>query len=261
MTATLEVQGLSKRFGGVRALVDFGIELAAGEVRGLIGPNGSGKSTTMHLISGFLHADAGTIRLGGRPVNRLSPQRRAALGLGRTFQSPNLFPGLTVLENVLAGCHAVDRRGTHILDVYARPRSSRESLETMTARSMSALESIGLADRAHELAVLLAYGEQKLLGVARALVSDPTVILMDEPLAGLGPTEAERLLRIVDELRQTGRTVLLAEHDVPVVMSVCDRITVLNFGVTIAEGTPDEVQRHPEVLDAYLGREEPDGAG
>ena len=255
MTSTLEVHGLSKHFGGVRAVVDFGVALAGGEVRGLIGPNGSGKSTTMHLISGYLRADAGVIRLETRVIDRLPAERRAALGLGRTFQAPNLFPGLTVLENVLAGSHAVNRRGTRIFDVYLRPRSSRLVLEEMTERSMAALDRLGLADRAGELAGLLPYGEQKLLGLARALVAEPHVLLMDEPLAGLGPAEAERLLGIVGELREAGRTILLAEHDVPAVMRTCDRISVLNFGVTIAEGSPEEIQRHPEVLDAYLGRE------
>jgi ABC-type branched-subunit amino acid transport system ATPase component len=258
LTTTLEVQRLSKHFGGVRAVIDFEVTLAAGEVRGLIGPNGSGKSTTMHLISGYLRPDSGTIRLNSKVVDRLSVQDRAALGLGRTFQFPNVFPRLTVLENVLAGCHAVDRRGTRILDVYFRPRSSRTTLEAMKARSMATLDRVGLSHRAGELAVLLAYGEQKLLAVARALVAEPSMLLMDEPLAGLARSEAERLLGILGDLRRGGCTILLAEHDVPAVMGICDRITVLDFGATIAEGTPEEILRHPEVLDAYLGREELD---
>lgn len=256
MSATLEATGLSKRFGAVAAVDGLDVALAPGEIRGLIGPNGSGKSTTMHLISGYLRPDAGTIRLNGQVLNRLAVHRRAALGLGRTFQTPAVFLQLSVLDNVLVGCHAVDRVGTRVGDLFFRPWASKRVFNSLLERSASTLDSVGLGDRMADRAEDLSYGQQKLLGLAQALVSDPRVLLMDEPLAGLGSVEMDRVIAIVKDLRLKGGSVLFAEHNVPEVMQLCDRITVLNFGTRIAEGTPGEIQRHPEVLDAYLGRED-----
>jgi ABC-type branched-subunit amino acid transport system ATPase component len=261
VTAALEASNISKRFGGVRAVAGLDLRLDPGEVRGLIGPNGSGKSTTMHLISGYLSPDTGRIMLHGRPVGRIAVHRRAALGLGRTFQGPTGFPELTVLDNVLAGCHAVDRRGTRLADVFLRPASSRRVLLTQLERCEATLTLVGLEARAHDLAGHLTYAQQKVLDVARALVAEPRVLLMDEPLAGLGPAETMRLTAVVSDLRSRGCSVLLAEHNVAAVMDLSDRISVLNFGAKIAEGTPEEIQRHPEVLDAYLGREDGDAQG
>jgi branched-chain amino acid transport system permease protein len=234
----LEVKGLAKHFGGLRAVDDIDLAVAAGSVHALIGPNGSGKTTTLNLLSGIYRPTAGSIRLGGRDVAGLAPHLLAAAGIGRTFQNIRLFHSLTAFENVLIGSF---RAGSG-LDAQAR----RE-------RAMAALGFVDMAARAHDLVSGLPYGHQRLVEIARALAANPTLLLLDEPAAGLNLTEKQNLVALLRRLRGHGLTIFLIEHDMDLVEQVSDRITVLNFGRRIADGTPAEVLRHPDVVAAYLG--------
>lgn len=234
----LEVKGLAKHFGGLRAVDGIDLAVAAGSVHALIGPNGSGKTTTLNLLSGIYRPTAGSIRLGGRDVAGLAPHLLAAAGIGRTFQNIRLFHSLTAFENVLIGSF---REGSG-LDAPAR----RE-------RAMAALGFVGMVARAHDVVAGLPYGHQRLVEIARALAANPTLLLLDEPAAGLNLTEKQNLVALLRRLRGHGLTIFLIEHDMDLVEQVSDRITVLNFGRRIADGTPAEVLRHPDVVAAYLG--------
>lgn len=254
MTTVLTVDSLRKRFGGVTAVDGLSFDLPAGQICGLIGPNGSGKSTTLHLLSGFIRPNGGSIALFEQRADRLSVQQRAGLGMGRTFQSPKIFQELTVLENVLTGCHSITMAGRRLFDVVFRPGLCRRTDMELRDRSMGALERAGLAEHAGRLAKDLAYGEQKLLDLARALVFEPKLLLLDEPAAGLSRDLVDRLTGILQHLKGSGTTVLFAEHNMKLVMGLCDRIVVLNFGQLIADGTPETIRSNPEVIRAYLGQ-------
>jgi branched-chain amino acid transport system ATP-binding protein len=247
----LRVEGLSRRFGGVYAVRDVGFHVERGELRGLIGPNGAGKSTLFHLIAGQLRADAGRVLLCDRPIERLRPEQRAARGIAIVYQGDRIFRGMTVRENVMVGAHGKARHG--FFEAALRlPRCRREELEIRT-RADALLDRVGLGDLAERPAESLPIGQQRAMQLARALAAEPDVLLLDEPAAGLRAAERQHLAHLIRDVRAQGLTVLLVEHDVALVTSLSDRITVLDLGVVIAEGEPAAIRRDPAVIAAYLG--------
>ena len=248
---TLEVSSVSRAFGGVRAVDDATFSVEKGEVHGLIGPNGAGKTTLLNLISGLIPPTRGTIELDGRRIEGLPPHRIAVLGVARTYQNIRLFPGLTAADNVVVGEH-LRRRAPFWPRLLFLP-SSRSEERAAREQALAGLARVGLRERALERAVNLSYGEQRRVEIARALASQPRILLLDEPTAGMNPPEAAAVGRLVREVAREGRAVLLIEHNVRLVMELCDRITVLNFGRVIARGTPAEVAKDPAVVAAYLG--------
>jgi len=227
--------------------------VAAGKVHGLIGPNGAGKTTLINLVSGLLAPTGGPIELGGRPIGGLAPPRIAALGVARTFQNIRLFPELTARDNVLVGQHL--RRHPSLLARLLLLRSARDEAVAARERAGELLARVGLPDRVDEQARHLSYGEQRRVEIARALASEPSLLLLDEPTAGMNPVEVQGVAKLIRQVAAEGHSVLLVEHNVRLVMDVCDQITVLNFGKVIAEGPPTRVAADPAVITAYLGSE------
>jgi branched-chain amino acid transport system ATP-binding protein len=241
----LTVRDLAKVFGGLAAVDGVSLEVAAGERRVLIGPNGAGKTTLFHCITGTLKPSGGRVSLFGRDVTHDPEHRRTALGMGRTFQITNVFPDLTLAENMALALVGTDRRKW----VLHRPL---ESFAEVRRRALEGLERVGLGGRAHQPAKLVSYGERRQLELALALNTDPKVLFLDEPCAGLAPAERQRISRMIAELPRD-ITLLMIEHDMDVALGLADRVTVLHQGRVILEGTPDEVRANPEVRDVYFG--------
>ena len=257
----LELDRISVNFGGVRALDQLSLELAPGEIRGLIGPNGSGKSTAFNTITGLQRPDAGDVRLEGRSLIGLRPDQIAACGIGRTFQNLRLFGAMTVIENVMLGTHLSGAAPGLVPTLLSAPRFRRHE-EEVRARCHAVLESLAIADYAEELAGSLPYGVQKRVDLARSIVARPKVLLLDEPAAGLTEHESRQLMELILRLHEElGFTLLLVEHDMHFVSGLCSRITVIDFGRFLAEGSAEEVRTNASVITAYLGTGRLEGAG
>jgi branched-chain amino acid transport system ATP-binding protein len=249
--ALLEVHGLTKRFAGVRAVDEVSFSVGRGRVHAVIGPNGAGKTTLFNLITGFESPTAGAVRLEGRAVTGLAPHRLAALGVGRTFQTPQICADLTALENVMLGAHLRLRRNP--LAAMLRPGDMVRRDRALRDRAAELLGFAGIAASGEAPGRAMAYGDLKRLEIARALAAEPRLLCLDEPAAGLNPRERGDLDQLIRRIADSGVTVMLVEHDMRLVMSLSQHILVLNYGRKIAEGAPDEVGRDAEVLSAYLG--------
>lgn len=251
MSAILETRSASKHFGGLKAVNEVTMEVHRGEILGIIGPNGAGKTTFFNLITATYKLTSGRVLFEGRDISHLSAEKVARLGIARTFQNIKLFKFLSVLENVKVGFHT--RTRTSLWDSILHTKRYRADEQTAKEEGMAILERVGLGDRAQLMAGNLPYGLQRRLEIARALALSPKILLLDEPAAGMNPSETAELMEFIKKLNTDGLTVVVIEHDMKFVMNLCDRIVVINYGQKLAEGTPTEVTGNQQVVDAYLG--------
>lgn len=247
MPAILEIVNLKKSFGGVHAVDHASFAIEENSITGLIGPNGAGKTTMFDLISGLLQADAGEIHFRHENITRLPPWKRARIGIGRTFQAIRLFPELTTIDNVLA---SLPRSPDSFFDIFCPLREKKKALHK---QAVEYLETVNLHDKASALASALSYGQQKLLEIIRAVSTGANLLLLDEPAAGVNRTMLHHIIELIKILKSQGKTIIIVEHDMSFVMSLCEKIIVMDRGKEIAEGKPHEIQRNPKVLEAYLG--------
>lgn len=252
MTELIRLQQVSKRFGGIHALKNVSLQVHSGEILGLIGPNGAGKTTLFNILTGIYVPSSGEIEFDSRSMLGMKPHQVLKLGIARTFQNIRLFPNMTALENVMVGRHARTHAG--VIAAVLRDAATRAEEAAISARAHELLEWVGIAHYHDALAMHLSYGDQRRLEIARALATDPLVLALDEPAAGMNPAERDTLKQLIRRVRdQLGITVLVIEHDVKLVMSLCDRIAVLDFGELIADGIPEQVRNDTRVIAAYLG--------